>query len=399
MTGVRKAAARPKPAQSSNGYVSSVWDFPPDVDVSYAAHTIYRWYGTLPGPLVGRLLDLYADPQSALPVWDPMCGGGTTLVEARLRGIPAVGWDVNPLACLVARAKIHSGAVSIADVDSALEWIRARAAAPNWTGGFGDDSFAYAGKWFETAALDALLELTDVVAQVPASPSTERILLLALAASTRDIAEVDPRCTHHLVRKRKVGADPFDVFERKARGLAGALAAAPNLDQVSRISVDQCDMASASEPPPSSLAIVHPPYLGIIHYHLIHRLGTELLRWVNERRAPECLDGFLFDPDWIRSVDGSTDHEGAYGHFVDRMCSTLEQGVVPGGHAVVIMGDGRHKGLLRHSFTNVIGVMESHGFAMEENFIWLLQNNGGMHVLRRGHHIDHNYIMVFRRQA
>ena len=41
--------------------------------------------------------------------------------------------------------------------------------------------------------------------------------------------------------------------------------------------------------------------------------------------------------------------------------------------------------------------MEGNGFGLEENFIWLLQNNGGMHVLRRGNFIDHNYIAVFRR--
>ncbi len=36
---------------------------------------------------------------------DPFCGSGTVLVEARAAGIPAVGVDLNPLACLVARAK------------------------------------------------------------------------------------------------------------------------------------------------------------------------------------------------------------------------------------------------------------------------------------------------------
>jgi hypothetical protein len=70
-----------------------------------------------------------------------------------------------------------------------------------------------------------------------------------------------------------------------------------------------------------------------------------------------------------------------------------------GGRAVVIMGDARHKGLLRHPFTRVVDLMESRKFDLEENFIWILQNNGGMHVLRRGHHIDHNYILVFRRAA
>ena len=38
-------------------------------------------------------------------VCDPFCGSGTTLVEARLLGIPAIGFDVCPLSCLISRAK------------------------------------------------------------------------------------------------------------------------------------------------------------------------------------------------------------------------------------------------------------------------------------------------------
>jgi tRNA G10 N-methylase Trm11 len=35
---------------------------------------------------------------------DPFCGSGTSLVEARLAGLAAVGIDLNPFAVLLARA-------------------------------------------------------------------------------------------------------------------------------------------------------------------------------------------------------------------------------------------------------------------------------------------------------
>ncbi|MFI5401300.1 MAG: DNA methyltransferase, partial [SAR324 cluster bacterium] len=38
-------------------------------------------------------------------VLDPFMGGGTTLVEARLAGLPSVGNDLNPIAVLVARER------------------------------------------------------------------------------------------------------------------------------------------------------------------------------------------------------------------------------------------------------------------------------------------------------
>jgi hypothetical protein len=40
------------------------------------------------------------------PIVDPFCGSGTVLVEARANGLRAIGSDLNPLAILIARAKI-----------------------------------------------------------------------------------------------------------------------------------------------------------------------------------------------------------------------------------------------------------------------------------------------------
>ncbi len=38
-------------------------------------------------------------------VYDPFCGSGTTIVEARLNGLNAMGNDINPFACLLSTAK------------------------------------------------------------------------------------------------------------------------------------------------------------------------------------------------------------------------------------------------------------------------------------------------------
>lgn len=55
-------------------------------------------------PLVARrALEAFAPPGST--VLDPFCGSGTVLVEARMRGLRAIGTDVNPLAIRLAELK------------------------------------------------------------------------------------------------------------------------------------------------------------------------------------------------------------------------------------------------------------------------------------------------------
>lgn len=41
-------------------------------------------------------------------ILDPFCGSGTTLVEARRRGLPSIGIDLNPVACLISRVRTSS---------------------------------------------------------------------------------------------------------------------------------------------------------------------------------------------------------------------------------------------------------------------------------------------------
>ena len=53
--------------------------------------------------IAAKLLDMFG--QNAKILFDPYCGTGTSLVESIIRGINAIGTDLNPLACLIAQAK------------------------------------------------------------------------------------------------------------------------------------------------------------------------------------------------------------------------------------------------------------------------------------------------------
>ena len=69
-------------------------------------HKIHPYPAMLHPLLVDYLLDNYATKKST--VLDPFCGSGVTLVQAGLRGNKSIGFDINPLALLVAETKTQN---------------------------------------------------------------------------------------------------------------------------------------------------------------------------------------------------------------------------------------------------------------------------------------------------
>ncbi|MFH1940187.1 MAG: DNA methyltransferase [bacterium] len=94
-------------------YVDHSWDFRKANTKTYT--NCFHSYPAMMIPQVAsRLLDLYGKKTKLL--FDPYCGTGTSLVEANVRGINAVGTDINPLARLVARAKTTVISLQVVDL-------------------------------------------------------------------------------------------------------------------------------------------------------------------------------------------------------------------------------------------------------------------------------------------
>lgn len=71
--------------------------------VSGLTHCFYRYPARFSPSFVATAIDAFSEPGDV--VLDPYMGGGTTIVEAMVRGRRAIGSDLNSLAVFVARAK------------------------------------------------------------------------------------------------------------------------------------------------------------------------------------------------------------------------------------------------------------------------------------------------------
>ena len=66
-------------------------------------HKIHPYPAMLHPLLVDFLLEKYANKNDV--VFDPFCGSGVTLLQASVKGYKSFGFDINPLALLIARSK------------------------------------------------------------------------------------------------------------------------------------------------------------------------------------------------------------------------------------------------------------------------------------------------------
>ena len=73
--------------------------------VGYATHGLFPYRGKFHPQMIKGILNIIGLRRGDL-VLDPMCGCGTTLIEASIIGLNSVGVELSPFACLMTRAKL-----------------------------------------------------------------------------------------------------------------------------------------------------------------------------------------------------------------------------------------------------------------------------------------------------
>jgi DNA modification methylase len=390
-SGANHTAASKQKAQKAKPYISSVWQFEDRQVGDRSAH--FRWYGTLPLQLVSRIHDLYLPSDSTFV--DLFCGTGTSLEAAMSRGTNSIGFDTNPLACQISRLRVDRRQPRERAIAAFLELSCNAKRADHLLPEF-QVRYPYSSRWFNQDNLAQLLGIIE--AFLRESDSLERdIALVAAASAVRNIANVNTNCTHHLVSLDKSSLPVGSRIATRIKLIAQSLSeAVVGQEQAQNMSDVRCRNATDTALPGgiADLVLLHPPYLGVINYHNIHRLSTDVLDYMLGKTGQASSD---FEYERIKAADVSSDNEERYLLYMNSVFEEASRIAKRSATIVLIMADHRYKGRLRHPITELTLNLERRGWLLHERFIWLLKNNGGMHVLRKGNFIDHNYICVFRR--
>jgi hypothetical protein len=161
----------------------------------YGPHGMHDYRGKFFPQLVRSLLNI-AGLQQGSVVLDPMCGSGTSMVEASLMGCSGVGVDFNPLSVFVSRGKCDVLASDPDEVARAYEAIRDSLLCRHANGHSTELTYLnalpkcdreYLQAWFSRQVLADLDRIAVVVGRV-ADQSVRRLFLVCLSNVLRRVS-------------------------------------------------------------------------------------------------------------------------------------------------------------------------------------------------------------------
>lgn len=256
----------------SDGVDINIWDIPYTIkQLSYLTHDHYRYYGKFPSAVAAQILKQHPPEKAGEYVLDNFCGSGTTLVEAKLRGIDSYGLDISWISALVSNVKSnHFDIDKLNEISLTIESRRnSECYIPN------DFDIGYAGKWFSESAIKDLLRIQVWLEELGGIKERDFFLVGYLAIIRRVSYAFDAEVRPH-VNKEKKERDVFDAFKKKIKDMLKSQIEFQSITNNKVIS--NCIVGNNINLPKKFndglcyLAISHPPYLNSFNYRPVFSL-------------------------------------------------------------------------------------------------------------------------------
>lgn len=357
-------------------------------------------------------------------VFDPFCGCGTVLIEARISGRRAVGIDINPYAVLLAKAKVrlYKSEVLRRAIATAVE------VAQNL--GVGTQASEWLLYWFHPHTLKQLFQLRIAIERLETdfSPSYIDALKAVLAVTVRLSSKADPRSPKPFISKRaqRVRAervfDAFQIFAEQGKRFVSASAELRKLVKDGRattISIscgDARQLKEASSQRKYDAIVSSPPYLSAQDYFRSSKLEIAILGLAgdnpSETLGPLILGSgrgqvaLLSDielenlPLEVRKLNNADARAAAVvAHYLDDIRTVVRgcwKNLKGNGKCCLVIGDSTIRGIPLPVHRWISELTEAEGFTLKEHFVDTVRDRR-LPPQRVGHEsvIKHEHILVF----
>lgn len=243
-------------------------------------------------------------------VLDPMSGSGTVLRQATELGHTAYGFDVDPLAVLMARVWTSpANDQKIGDLNDALLGLAADLKPPPLEEFVDTETCTFIRYWFSEPQIEALTRISSALSMMryTSSEGEERLALDVLALNLSRIIVTKEQCaslardTSHSRPHRVALTSNYNVYEGYAQSLKHLRERLKANPAEARVEVDLGDARRLDQVASRSIdaVVTSPPYLNAIDYLRGHRMALVWLGWsisslrnirsgsIGAERAPE----------------------------------------------------------------------------------------------------------------
>jgi len=424
-----------------------------DGELERLTHYLFRYPAKFHPPVVRTLLESYTSEGDL--VLDPFCGSGTLMVEAAVCGRDSIGIDVDPVAVLVAEAKVHryqlprlrKSATALMNELRAMRRTPAEYSRRMFTDlskGKYEEEVARVQDWvpavpnlfhwFRRYVLVDLARIRRTIDGIDV-PATHKLLFWVVFASIiRGSSNADPvpvsglEVTAYMKHREAAGrlVDPFALFEKALRRALGSCEeftkrSRPDVQAKARLG-DAARLADYVTGPVDAV-LSSPPYHGAVDYYRRHQLemfwlgATEtaddrlvlLQDYIGRHnvaaRHPYVADAVLeaeLARRWeqrIRRV--SEERANAFRHYLVAMAKFFENLAPllrPGAPTLLIVGHSTWN-KSRIPTTGLFREIAGQAFRLEDVLWYPVKNRYMSYARRNGANIDKEYALVFRRTS
>jgi len=344
-------------------------------------------------------------------VLDPMCGSGTTLVEARLHGRNSYGIDIEPLAQFLTKAKTTP--LDAKRLVSDYDWLLRQISSDDRKN-LDLPDFPNRDHWFRKEVLADLAIIKRNILQID-DGNVRRFFLACFSSIIKKTSNADPEFVYALAYSKRM--KQLDQSGRKIKAISEFRhtcdKALPEMVKFSRKShkdvfsriIGQDAREIELEDSSVDLAITSPPYINAVDYVRAHKLemywldllkdGTLELqrRFIGTERVSareysglqsygnDKLDKLLCR---IYQIDRRRSYV-VFKFFVD-MKSNFEEVyrvLKKGKHYTVVSGDGVIRGIPIPTHEIIIDVAKDAGFSLVNCFSYVIRSRH-MKIPRQG---------------
>ena len=297
----------------------------------YGPHGFHRYVGRFPSALIRALINFFGANENDI-ILDPFCGSGTTLLEARMLGVPSIGIEISPLSALISTVKTQfpSSPLVVTDLLHELEnfyitkWQGFVTKKPLATCYYEDlifrqgnsiKAFSNIEKWMTK---EALLGTSIIIEFIQSQTGyVKDLLCIALSSKMRSIGNVDVDVVRAEYRKEpRQNVDVLKLIKSQLQKMAKEIneTLSTHKDIIANeqsVSIINDSLLNAHIAPNSiSIIITSPPYgvesLSYLRTHLLSFRVLEPLLGIDPYGAGEGIIGseYLSSRD-IKANDGN----------------------------------------------------------------------------------------------